>query len=105
MAAMMMIGRRPALVSAWRLGRGRGALVAIVSLAFGVVFALNLLSLLTPPRLSLVLATSATGQTRVAWVLPGGTLWGAACAPARLSSSSTVAPPGRARLDHGLAHA
>lgn len=76
MAAMMMIGRRPALVSAWRLGRGRGALVAIVSLAFGVVFALNLLSLLTPPRLSLALTTTRGGQTRVAWVLPGSTLWG-----------------------------
>ncbi len=82
--AAMIIGRHPALVPAWRLGRGRAALVAIVSLAFGIVFALNLLSLLTPPRLSFVLDASAAGQTRVAWVLSGGTLWGRGVRPGEL---------------------
>jgi len=74
MVTALLARRRVALSSLWR-PHGRGAIVAVVTLAYGVVFALNVLSLLTPPRLSLMLTTTSAAQARVAWVLPGSTLW------------------------------
>jgi hypothetical protein len=46
-------------------------LVAVVSLAYGAVLLLNIVTLLAPPRLWLMLAIPAAGHARVAWVLPG----------------------------------
>src|SRR5438132_7075102 len=53
----------------------RATLVAVVSVAYGAVLLLNIVTLLTPPRLSLALAMPAAGRAQVAWVLPGSTLW------------------------------
>src|SRR5947209_16901179 len=53
----------------------RAMLVAVVSMAYGAVLLLNILTLLRPPRLWLMLAIPAAGRARVAWVLPGSTLW------------------------------
>ncbi len=58
--------------------------VAAVGVLYGIVFALNLLSLLALPRLSLLLDVSPTGGTRVSWVLPGGVLWQSGVRPGAL---------------------
>jgi len=60
--------------SIWTQER-RGALILLVSAAYGLVLALNIVTLLTPPRLSLQVAVPATGAARVTWVLPGSALW------------------------------
>lgn len=69
----------PALPRAARYWMGpvrpRAALIALISAAYGLVLALNIVTLLEPPRLSLVLSVPASGQARVAWLLPGSTLW------------------------------
>jgi len=56
-------------------GYTRGALIALASVVYAVVLALNMLTLLTPPRMMLVLGAPATGAARVAWVWPDSTLW------------------------------
>jgi len=49
--------------------------VVLVSLVYAAVLALNVATALAPPQLTLVLRTPVTGRARVAWVMPGGTLW------------------------------
>lgn len=55
--------------------RLRTGVIALISVIFGTVVALNVVTVLMPPRLSLLLAVSGPGHARVAWVMPGGTLW------------------------------
>jgi len=50
-------------------------LVVLGALIYGAIVALNVATLLMPPRLTLQVAAPAVGRARVAWVLPGGTLW------------------------------
>lgn len=72
------IGEGQPARAAWPWQRGAHARVAVVLLVSGVYLvavALNALTLLAPPRLSLALDSPGHGGSRVAWVLPGGTLW------------------------------
>lgn len=76
MAAARPILARPALLRAGHLAFDTPALVAtLAGLAYAVVLALNLASLLAPPRLSLSLEVASPGRARVTWVLPGSRLW------------------------------
>ena len=58
-----------------RLTRVSSAWIWLPSLVYALVLALNVSTVLTPPRLSLALSVSATGHARVTWVMPGGALW------------------------------
>lgn len=49
--------------------------LTLVGLAYGIVLTLNIVALLTPPRLSLVIVVPPAGPPRVGWVLPGSLLW------------------------------
>ncbi len=53
----------------------RLALVTAVSVMYAVLFALNVATLLTPARLSFRLDIPSWGAARIAYVLPGGSLW------------------------------
>jgi len=53
----------------------RAVLIVVVGLAYATVLALDVATLLTPPRLSFALEVAAPGHARVAWVLPGSRLW------------------------------
>lgn len=61
-----------------RVARLRTSIVIIVtvSILYAAVLALNLGVLSQPPRLSLRLSSAVPAQVRVAWILPGGYLWG-----------------------------
>jgi len=61
---------------AWR-AHSDATLIALVGLAYGAVFLLNVAYLLAPPRVFAVLNWSNGNQTqtRIAWVRPGSTLW------------------------------
>jgi len=74
MATARVALRRTIRVWPW-YGYTRGTLIALVSLVYAVVLALNMLTVLTPPRMMRVLGASATGAVRVAWVWPDSTLW------------------------------
>jgi two-component system sensor histidine kinase ComP len=50
-------------------------LIALISTLYLIVLVLNIITLLTTPRHSLVLTMPTPGEVRVDWLLPGGTLW------------------------------
>ena len=77
-----MIGTRTANQAWWsvpvrwsRRSSTRATYLTLMSLAYAIVLALTLVTLLTPPRLSFVLATPSKGTAQVAWVLPSSRLW------------------------------
>jgi len=80
MATASLARRRIAPFLTWRPGE-RGAIVGVVTLIYVGVLALSILSLLSSPRFSLGLTTPAPRGVRVAWVLPGGTLWAGGVRP------------------------
>ena len=65
---------RPRPAWPWR-GRAVQPLVGLMSLCYGLALALNVVTLLTPPRLGLALAAPAPGRVSIAWVRPDSDLW------------------------------
>jgi signal transduction histidine kinase len=55
--------------------RTRLSTVVVVSVIYVVVLAASLLTLLTPPRLSLALSVTPPHEARIEWLMPGGALW------------------------------
>lgn len=68
------IGRRDDLGAA-AAARTRAVSVTLISLVYVATLAASTLVLVSPPRLTVMLAAQRTGPVRVAGVLPGGTLW------------------------------
>jgi len=74
MATARIVEHRTAPVRIWRSYR-RTMLIALVSVVYAITLALNSATLLTPPRLVLVLGTAGAGVVRLAWDRPGSALW------------------------------
>ncbi len=77
MATARGVGGRAALAWTWR-GRSSPTLgppIVLLSGLYALALALGIATLLTPPRLVLVLGTSGTGAVRVAWDQPASNLW------------------------------
>lgn len=74
MATARIVEHRTAPVRIWRSYR-RTMLIALVSVVYAITLALNSATLLTPPRLVLVLGTAGAGVVRIAWDRPGSALW------------------------------
>ncbi len=48
---------------------------ALVGVAYSAILLLNIVTLLSPPRLSVFLSVPTPARAHVAWLLPGSTLW------------------------------
>ncbi len=76
--------------TAWhwaRLSQSRIVIVSMVGAIYGAILVLNIAALLGSPRLSAVLSVPPIGPARVAWLLPGSTLWERGTRPGSIALS------------------